>query len=329
MSNKNRFGKQVFQINNAGFELLALDLFDWQYRNNPIYRAYTDLTKSDPGNADRLDQIPFLPVSFFKTHQVTSGHFIPGIVFESSGTGSGGTSRHILSNPVHYRESFQRSFALFYGDLREYTILALLPSYLERRHSSLVYMVDDLVRGSGQAESGFFLQDHKRLFDLLNGLEGAGRKSFLLGVTFALLDFAEKYPMKLKNTIVMETGGMKGRRKEITRLEVHEILKERLGVESIHSEYGMTELLSQAYSTGRGIFRSPPWMRVLVREIDDPFSWAPEGIPGILHVIDLANIDSCAFIATEDTGVIHPGGEFEVTGRLDQSAWRGCSLMTA
>ncbi len=259
-----------------------------------------------------------------------TGSFEPEIFFESSGTTGSVSSRHQLKETSLYRESFLHGFRKFYGEPSSWCIIGLLPSYLERRHSSLVMMVDELVRLSGHTKSGFYLYDHELLQDTLLQLESSGQKTLLIGVTYALLDFAEKFPMTLQHTIVMETGGMKGRREEMTRSEVHEILQQQWGLAGIHSEYGMTELLSQGYSAGQGIFHVSDTMKIMIREEDDPFEIhgpAAREQRGIINVIDLANIWSCAFIATEDAGRLLPDGSFEVTGRVDYSDIRGCSLM--
>lgn len=318
--------------NNVEFDTLACALFQDQYARNAIYRAYVDALGVAPGSVRIPEEIPFLPIEFFKTREIKTGDFTPALVFESSGTTGMVQSRHYLKSPDVYRQSFRQGFAHFYGDISTYVILGLLPSYLEREHSSLVYMVDDWVRQSGMPESGFYLYDHESLYRRLLALEEAGQKTLLIGVTFALLDFADKYPMQLAHTLVMETGGMKGRRREWIREEVHDFLKQRLTVDDVHAEYGMTELLSQAYSSGGGRFYCPPWMKVWVRQETNPLrlnASEPGGMPaaGILNVIDLANRDSCAFIATEDIGRVYPDGSFEVLGRVDHSDIRGCSLL--
>ncbi len=290
--------------------------------------------KTDIGTIRSIDSIPYLPIEFFKTKKVTTGQSDPEIIFESSGTTGETTSRHYVKKLSLYQKSFLYGFELFYGKPSEWRIIALLPGYLERTGSSLVTMADHLIKLSGHPESDFYLYDHEKLRQVLISCESKGQPVLLLGVTFALLDFAEKNSLQLKYTTVMETGGMKGRREEITRGEVHRILKEKLGVKNIHSEYGMTELLSQAYSNKDGFFRCPPWMSVLVREENDPFTITPElatqkAYGGLLNVIDLANIYSCSFIATDDVGKLHVDGSFEVLGRKDNSDTRGCSLLTA
>ncbi|MCA6450964.1 MAG: acyl transferase [Chitinophagaceae bacterium] len=303
-----------------------MQTFHCQYQENPVYREWCQLTGADPAKCKTLVSIPSLPISFFKSREVVSGQFQPEVVFESSGTTQQLTSRHLVKELALYRRSFLEAFCLFYGKVTEWCVLGLLPSYLERQHSSLVMMVDELIRASGHPDSGFYLYDHQQLSDVLQQQETKGQKTLLIGVTFALLDFAASHPQQLIHTVVMETGGMKGRRKELTRTEVHRLLTEGLGVTSVHSEYGMTELLSQAYSTGEGRFVCPPWMKVLVRDEEDPFVVKETG-RGILQVIDLANRYSVSFIATEDVGQVFEDGSFEVWGRLDNSDIRGCSQL--
>jgi phenylacetate-coenzyme A ligase PaaK-like adenylate-forming protein len=308
------------------FLKLALETFQNQYRYNPLYRDFANRFKANPGTVDSITQIPFLPVVFFKTSEVRTGNFTTGMVFESSGTTGQPRARHFVKEPRLYRESFVKGFEFFYGKPRNYCIIGLLPAYLEREGSSLVMMVDELIRLSGHESSGFYLYDFEHLHNVLLDLEKKGQPTILIGVSFALLDFAEKYPMQLAHTILMETGGMKGRRAEITRSALHELLKQKLGVSRIHSEYGMTELLSQAYSDGEGIYKTVPWMKVLVREEDDPLQLHTSG-EGLLNIIDLANRDSCAFIATDDIAKLYEDGSFEILGRLDNSDIRGCSLL--
>lgn len=294
---------------------------------------FSDLLGRHPEGLDDITKLPFLPISFFKSERVVTGNFEPEAVFTSSGTTGNLSSRHFVERLSDYRYSFMEAFRLFYGDPASWCILALLPSYLEREGSSLVWMADELIRCSGHPSGGFFLHDHETLRDTLGRLEQAGQRTLLLGVTYALLDFAEAHPMRLRHTVVMETGGMKGRRRELTRPEVHAQLRQRLGVEAVHSEYGMTELLSQSYSRGGGIFHTPPWMRILIRAEDDPcqVSDVDPGriVTGAINVIDLANRSSCAFIATDDLGRLHPDGSFEVIGRIDNADIRGCSLLYA
>ncbi len=331
------FETAAFRSNNADFEDLALALFNYQYDFNKIYRSYVEVLKVRPENVKRLADIPFLPIRFFKTHRVMTGDFTPELVFESSGTTTMVNSRHYLKDAGLYRKTFLTAFGQFYRNAGDYVIIGLLPAYLERKHSSLVYMVNELIKQSGHPESGFYLYEHEKLFHRLEKLEKRGQKTLLIGVVFALLDYAEKYQMELRHTIVMETGGMKGRREEWTREQVHGLLKERLGIAQVHSEYGMAELLSQAYAATEGLFYGPPWMKALIRDEDDPLSTnfpdpgnaADFPKAGELNIIDLANIHSCAFIATEDIGKLYPDGSFEVLGRMDNSALRGCSLMVS
>lgn len=330
----NDFEHNIFDFNNYPFDSLAVEIFRFQYRENKVYQEYVNNLGIGWENLIKPSQIPFLPISFFKTHSIRSTLFEPELVFESSGTTQTVNSRHELKKRAVYEKSFLLSFEKFYGPVSDWCIIGLLPSYLERQHSSLVLMVDELVRKTGHPKSGFYLYDHEKLYLHLLELESNAQKTLLIGVSFALLEFAEKYPMKLRHTLVMETGGMKGRRKEMTRPELHEFLIERLGVSKVHSEYGMTELLSQGYSYGDGLFNSPHWMKVCLREEDDPLSVlaeedlkAGEVANGVINVMDLANIYSCAFIATDDMGKLHADGKFEVLGRMDNSDIRGCSLM--
>lgn len=316
----------VFETDNARFTDAALALFRVQARENIVYKDYLEALRVDPAGIRDLLNIPFLPIRFFKSHMVTSGQFDPELVFESSGTTGMIPSRHFVRSAGLYEDSFMRGFEIFYGPVKEWCILGLLPSYLEREHSSLVYMVNTLIRKSGHPQSGFFLNDLAGLKQRLFEIEKNGQKTLLIGVSFALLDFALAFPMPLRHTVIMETGGMKGRKKEMLREEVHEMLKRAFGLTEIHAEYGMTELLSQAYSKADGLFYAPPWMRVLVRDDEDPLEISTQGA-GAINIIDLANQDSCAFIATDDVGRIYAHGGFEVLGRLDGSDLRGCSLL--
>lgn len=323
-----KFEDKVFLTEPTDFQSMALELYRFQYLHNPVYHQYVNALPSVGSAVRSILDIPFMPIQFFKSHQVQTTAFEPSLVFESSGTTQSVNSRHFVKDPGLYRSSFMKAFELFYGPVKDWCIIGLLPSYLERQHSSLVVMVDELVRQSGHSKSGFYLYDHLQLQQVLQQLEQQQQPTLLIGVTFALLDFAEHFPMPLRFTRIMETGGMKGRREEMTRQEVHAILCNAFGLKAIESEYGMTELLSQAYSHGEGIFRCPPWMKVLVRQEDDPFDVRESGT-GIVNIIDLANIYSCAFIATEDVGAVDVQGHFEVQGRLDNSDIRGCSLMVA
>lgn len=318
----------IFSISNEQeFADAAMSVFDFQYRNNGLYKAFCDGLCRNPNNVDCIDRIPFLPISFFKSHKVVAFQGEGEIVFKSSSTTGSIPSKHYVKDLSVYRQSFETGFKHFYGDPSDYCILALLPSYLERSGSSLVLMADELVKLSGHKLGGFFLSNHAELVERLKELNAQNQKTILIGVSFALLDFAEEYKLYLPDLIVVETGGMKGRRKEIVREELHQAIRKSFGVKLVHSEYGMTELLSQAYSNGNGIFQCPPWMKVLVREANDPLSMARIGSAGGLSVIDLANIFSCSFIATQDLGRLYPDGSFEVLGRFDNSDVRGCNLM--
>ena len=320
--------QQIFSISKTSeFEALALEIFLFQFQNNPVYRTYCDHLKKSPSTVNSVDDIPFLPIEFFKTRQVISSNEVPAIVFESSGTTSSNPSKHFVTDIGLYQQSFLKGFNNFYGPPEDYCILALLPSYLEREGSSLVYMVNDLIQQSNHPNSGFYLNNLNDLKDRLNQLQNERTKTLLIGVSFALMDLAEQFPMSLKNVTIMETGGMKGRRQELIREELHTILKKAFNVSSIHSEYGMTELLSQAYSTGNGLFKCPPWMKIVTRDTEDPLSPQSHGKTGGINVIDLANVHSCSFIATQDLGKTHPNGTFEVLGRFDNSDIRGCNLM--
>lgn len=316
------------QINSCGFEEAALALFHFQKEHCAVYQAYLKAIHQDQKQVSRLCDIPFLPISFFKTHEVKTGNGAAQFSFASSGTTGLETSRHLVQRPELYEMCALAGFKKFYGEPAPYAFLALLPSYLERSNSSLVYMAQLLMQASGHPANGFFKDDFECLAQTLQQLEKAGQPVLLLGVTFGLLDFAERFPMPLKHTLVMETGGMKGRRAEWTRAEVHAFLKEQFLLPAIHAEYGMTELFSQAYSKGSGIFYPIDTMRVLLRDPQDPLSCFEQG-RGALNIIDLANVDSCAFIATEDLGQIQADGGFQVLGRMDHSALRGCSLLMA
>ena len=294
---------------------------------NTVYRTFLEGLRIDTSQIRSIEQIPFLPIGSFKRHNVLLDGLDAETIFTSSGTTGETTSRHHVPRLDLYERSFLTSFSRVYGDPSEWRILALLPSYLERSGSSLVYMANELIAHSGDPLSGTYLDRLDRLTEVLHRSEREGRKTLLLGVTFALLDLAEEHPQQLRNTIVMETGGMKGRRREIVREEVHEVLKAAFGVEQIHSEYGMTELLSQAWSKGEGIYHCPPWMRVRIRDVNDPFATVPHGRTGGIDVIDLANIASCPFISTQDLGRSREDGSFEVLGRFDHSDLRGCNLL--
>lgn len=317
---------KIFELTDAGFEAKALEIYRYQYQYNKLYGQYARAVGKSPERVKTLTEIPFLPIHFFKTHRVVTGHFTESACFESSGTTGSTPSRHYVKDLGIYEQSFLSAFRQFYGLPADWCIIALLPSYLERQHASLVVMADALIKQSNHPDSGFYLYEYARLFELLARLEQQQQKCLLLGVSFALLDFAEQYSLSLQHTVVMETGGMKGRREEWTRGQVHEFLKKRLGIGQIHSEYGMTELLSQAYSRQNGVFECPGWMKILVREEDDPLMVKRVG-SGVINVIDLANIYSCCFIATDDAGKLYANESFEVLGRVDNSDIRGCSLM--
>ncbi len=320
----------IFNLpDDAAFERAALSVFYAQAAENIMYRDYVNGLKISPSTVKSIADIPFLPISFFKTHQVKTGQYAPEAIFTSSGTTGSATSKHFVKDLNIYRESFTKGFEMFYGPAKNVCVLALVPSYLERSGSSLVFMAEDFIAHSTHPQSGFYLNNTTELLATLQQLAQAKTPTLLLGVSFALLDLAELMPKNFlhPNLTVMETGGMKGRRKEMIRTEMHEILTAAFGVKTIHSEYGMTELLSQAYSAGNGFFKTPPWMRVFVRDTTDPLTLIGHNKTGGLNVLDLANLYSCAFIATEDLGRTHQDGTFEVLGRFDQAEIRGCNLM--
>lgn len=316
----------IFRDTSSFFEK-AIDTMQFQAKHNDVYRQWNALLGADIASIKTIEQIPFLPISFFKTHSVNCTDGGNDFIFESSGTTETVNSRHYVHDGSIYVESFLRTFQLFYGNVDEWCIIGLLPSYLERKNSSLVVMVDALIKRSNHPLSGFYLYEFEKLQQALKSLEESGKQTWLIGATFALLDFAETADLTLHHTTIVETGGMKGRRREITRNEVHDILKRKFKVAQIHSEYGMTELLSQAYAREDGRFYCPPWMKVMVREEEDPLRVKSVG-RGVLNVIDLANVYSCSFIATDDVGRVYNDGSFEVTGRRDNSDLRGCSLLT-
>ncbi len=317
---------KIFNGKKDSFNALAMEVFAFQHQQNGVYRAYADALGINPATVQHMDQVPFLPIRFFKSHEVKTTEFEPELVFESSGTTGMINSRHLVKSAALYEQSFTKGFEATYGPVSDWCIIGLLPSYIERSNSSLVYMTDKLIQRSGHPQSGFYLEGYEKLFTTLATLESQQQKTLVIGVTFALLDFAEQYQLPLRYTTLMETGGMKGRRKEMVRAEVHAILQHSFGQAAIHSEYGMTELLSQAYSKGEGLFHCPPWMKVLVRDEEDPLQLKTSG-SGVINIIDLANIYSCAFIATDDVGKLYPDGSFEVLGRMDGSDMRGCGLM--
>jgi phenylacetate-coenzyme A ligase PaaK-like adenylate-forming protein len=327
--------QDIFTISSQKqFEKIALKVFRFQYENNLVYQEFCDFLKVDKQSVKTLQQIPFLPIQFFKNHNVVSNTNEIQEIFTSSGTTGMITSKHLVTDVSLYEQSYRNAFSEFYGNIEDYAILALLPSYLERSGSSLIYMVKDLIELSNNEHSGFYLYNYDELIAKLVDLDNSGQNTLLIGVTYALLDLVEKQKFQLKNTIIMETGGMKGKRKELIREELHEILCDGFGVSSIHSEYGMTELLSQAYSLGNGIFECPAWMQILIRDTEDAMTYVSNGKTGGINVIDLANINSCSFIATQDLGKKYPNqpacrqaGSFEVLGRFDNSDIRGCNLM--
>ena len=324
---------RIFDTDAESFENLAISIFLYQYSNNELYRQYCNALNIRPEMVNNLKNIPFLPIRFYKSHPVVCGELNDNLLFfESSGTTGSVNSRHYVKDPALYEQSFLKHFIQRYGKPENYCILGLLPSYLERKHASLVYMTDRLIKESHHPHSGFYLYDFEKLYERLVQNEKENQPTLLIGVSYALVDFASAFPMELNNTIVMETGGMKGRRKELTRTELHEILCHQFNLKTIHSEYGMTELLSQAYSPGNGRFHCPSWMKIMLRAEDDPLDTiSPEPnksyISGAVNIIDLANLYSCSFIATEDTGKLFADSSFEITGRLENSDIRGCGLM--
>ncbi|HYK77556.1 MAG TPA: acyl transferase [Daejeonella sp.] len=320
--------KRIFSISNhSEFTELSLEIFRFQSVSCQIYADFIKNLGVDARQINQVSDIPYLPVEFFKSHTISTSTKKPQIVFSSSGTTGMQQSQHPVMDVSIYEQSFRKGFELFYGDIKKYAILALLPSYQEREGSSLIYMVDDLIRLSENKKSGYFLYNHAELAQTLEELKQSETPTLLLGVTYALLDFAESHTVEFPEMIVMETGGMKGKRREMVREELHQILCAGFGVPSIHSEYGMTELLSQAYSKGAGHFHCPPWMQVSVRDTNDPLQLLPNGQTGGINIIDLANLYSCSFIATQDLGKVHPNGSFEVLGRFDNSDIRGCNLL--
>jgi phenylacetate-coenzyme A ligase PaaK-like adenylate-forming protein len=321
--------ERIFRIKNQEeFLKAALDILEYQYYNNSIYHDFASLLGKKPERIKTLDGIPFLPVEFFRNHKIITADLPVEMIFKSSGTTALSHSRHFVTDLSLYEESFLKTFSLFYGDPRQYLIAALLPSYTEREGSSLVYMADKLIGVSRNPLSGFYKVNTVDLINTVKKAKGQNQKVLLLGVSFALLDLAEKHSPDLSGVIVVETGGMKGRRKEMTRSDLHKTLAEKFNLNIIHSEYGMTELMSQAYSKGGGIYYCPPWMKVLIRDPQDPLSvYSETGRTGGINIIDLANFNSCSFIATGDLGKLHDDGGFEVLGRFDNSDIRGCNLM--
>ena len=320
----------IFEIKtDEEFISIALKVFRFQASNNPVYARYIELLNIDVNTVGCLEKIPFLPIEFFKSHKVVSTTDEARAIFTSSGTTGNLTSRHYVPDLGIYEDSFTKGFEVFYGSVKDYCILALLPSYLEREGSSLIYMMEKLIKDSNHPKSGFYLNNHEELIVHLEELKAQNQKVLLLGVSFALLELAENHQLDLGDVIVMETGGMKGRRKEMTREELHAVFTSRLGVKKIHSEYGMTELLSQGYSKGDSLFETPAWMKIMIRDAYDPFSYEKAGRSGGVNVIDLANLNSCSFIETQDLGKTHPDGKFEILGRFDNSDIRGCNLLVS
>ncbi len=328
MVSKVKLESALFSIESVDeFNELALEIFQFQYKTIQPYREYCDFLKVDVDKVNSVNAIPFVPIELFKTHDFIAEKSVTEQVFTSSGTTGSNVSRHLVASVELYERSFIKCFEQFYGPIHDYRVLALLPAYLERQGSSLVFMADKLIKMSSHKESGFFLDDLSTLRTLLTQKESA--KTLLIGVSFALLDLIDQGAMELENTIVMETGGMKGRKKEITRQELHATLRKGFGLSEIHSEYGMTELLSQAYALKKGEFETPPWMQIKIRDINDPLSQSPPGKTGGVNVIDLANLYSCSFIATSDLGRSLPNGNTEIMGRFDFSETRGCNLMVS
>lgn len=320
--------EDIFQINSTkDFQRITMKVYRYQYEQNPVYKQFCDLLERTPSTVKKIQEIPFLPIEFFKSKTILSSDAPIQTTFTSSGTTGMITSKHHITDLSLYESSYLKAFSQFYGNIEDYAVLALLPSYLERDGSSLIYMVEDLIKSSNHPDSGFYLHDYEALAKKITNLDNDGQNVLLIGVTYALLDLIENYPFNLKNTIVMETGGMKGKRKEMIREELHELLSKGFGVSKIHSEYGMTELLSQAYSLGDGLFECPPWMDIFIRDTEDALSYIDYGKTGGVNVIDLANLNSCSFIATQDLGKKYSNQTFEILGRFDHSDIRGCNLM--
>jgi phenylacetate-coenzyme A ligase PaaK-like adenylate-forming protein len=325
---ENELEKQIFEIDSLErFNHIAVRIFQFQTKHNLVYKNYVDSLNINPVSIKNYSDIPFLPIQFFKNHEIVSCQKDYELSFSSSGTTSNQPSIHYICNKNMYEESYIRTFNFFYGNITDYCIMALLPSYLERKNSSLVYMVSDLIQQSNHPKSGFYLYNHTALAQQLEKLEAEKQKTILFGVSYALLDFSEQFKIHLKNTTIIETGGMKGNRKEIPKQEYFNVLRERFQTEKIHSEYGMTELLSQAYATNFGIYKTMPWMKILIRQTNDPFEYPIVNQTGGINIIDLANIYSCSFIETQDLGIQFDDGSFDVRGRFDNSEIRGCNLL--
>lgn len=317
---------KIFNVDHKNFDQIAFEVFKFQYKNNTVYKSYCDLLKKNPTNIKEISAIPFLPISFFKSHLVICSKKYDK-VFCSSGTTNDNLSKHYVRDINIYEKSFLKNFIDNYGDPKKYVILGLLPNYMENKKSSLIYMVNNLIELSKSNDSGFFLKEYDLIIEKMKNHSRKNKKIILFGVSYALLDLTKNRNLNLENTIIIETGGMKGRRREMIKKELHETLKQRTGLKKIHSEYGMTELLSQAYSKGDGIFSCPNWMKVFVRDINDPNFLHKDNRSGGINIIDLANFNSCSFIATEDMGSIHKNGSFEIMGRIDHSDTRGCNLL--
>lgn len=326
MSSSALLKQRLLNVKEDSFESLALDVFRFQYKHNKIYHKYVDLLKINIKSVKKLEEIPFLPIQFFKSHRISTTDLPEYKIYESSGTTGSITSKHYVYDEDFYFKVAKKIFEDRYGALSQYNILALLPNYLERSNSSLVAMVNHFMKFS-KPDSGFYLDDFSVLHEKIKYLNNSKEKFILWGVTFALMDFSEVFPRPLNDNIVLETGGMKGRKKEMVRGEVHEMLCHNFQIRSIHAEYGMTELFSQAYSQNDGLYQEPFSMKILLRELNDPFNYVAVGKRGGVNVIDLANIDSCSFIATQDLGVKHNDITFEILGRFDESDVRGCNLM--
>lgn len=319
---------KIFSIKSEkDFDDAALAVFGYQAKHCKVYNEYLKLIGINSNDIKQVPEIPFLPIEFFKTHKILSDEKKEEVIFHSSGTSGNNVSKHFVADTGLYIQSFEKCFENFYGSIDDYCLLALLPSYLEQENSSLVFMANHLIKKSHHPLSSFYFDDYEKLFFTLKKLMEEEKKIILLGVSYALLDFAEKFPLPLRNVTVMETGGMKGRREELTRGELHQQLCSSFQISSVYSEYGMTELLSQAYSKGNGLFQSPPWMKIILRNPDDPFDVSKKNMQGIVNVIDLANVYSCSFIATQDLGKIVRENAFEIIGRTDYSEMRGCNLM--
>ncbi len=321
------FQHDLFHTTSENFSAAALTLFEFQSKNNPIYKQYLSLIGCESSIVTSINDIPFLPISFFKTHQITCGNRKVEKTFTSSGTSSTPLSSHHVADLSVYTQSAIKCFEYFYGPVSDYCILALLPNYIEQENSSLIFMVSELIKASKSPLSGFYKDDFNKLSAALAKLESTKQKTLLIGTVYALLDLCKVKPTTLTHCQIMETGGMKGKRQEMTKSQLHNELKDGFSLQTIHSEYGMTELLSQAYSKGNGIFYTPPWMKVLIRDINDPFQLVDKNQSGGINVIDLANIYSCAFIGTDDLGKSNGESGFEILGRLKQSDIRGCNLM--